>query len=181
VKDKFALFVQDTVEPLSLLAAGFNAGLDQASNRDPSFGRGGVGYAKRYSVNFASQTAWRFFTDFAYPTVFSEDPRYYRLGQGNAWRRLWHAARHSVIAHRDNGTHMFNYSEWVGTATAVALNNAYHPGTEHGFAPALRQVGFSVLEDVGYDVFREFWPEIARKLRIPFRGLQERRPPDGKQ
>ena len=51
--DKFALFVQDTVDPISLLTAGFNAGLDHAGNQDPTFGQGAAGYAKRFGASFA--------------------------------------------------------------------------------------------------------------------------------
>ncbi len=65
---------------------------------------------------------------------------------------------------------MFNFSEWLGTASAVVLSNTYQPDNERGFAPAAQAVGYSVLQDVGFDVLREFWPEISRKLRLPFRG-----------
>jgi hypothetical protein len=174
VKDKFTLLVHDTFDPASFFSAGFNASLDQAANRDPTFGQGATGYAKRFGVDFAGQTTWRFFKDFAYPTVFSEDPRYYRLGHGSPGKRLFHAAAHAFVAFRDDGKYMFNFSEWLGTVSAVVVTSAYHPGDEHGLAPAMRQVGFSVAQDVGFDVLREFWPEIARKLRMPFRDMGER-------
>ena len=173
VKDKFVLFVQDTLDPVSFLFAGFKAGLNQAANQDPTFGQGAAGYGKRFGAEFAGQTARRFFTDFAYPTVFSEDPRYYRLGHGSTRTRFLHAAEHTFVAHRDSGKHMFNFSKWMGTASAVALNNAYHPGNERGFTPATRQIGYSVMGDMGFDVLREFWPEIARKLHMPFRDTRE--------
>jgi len=67
---KFLLFLHDSADPVSVLAAGFNAGLDQASNKDPSFGQGATGYGRRFASNFAGQTASRFFGDFPYPTVF---------------------------------------------------------------------------------------------------------------
>jgi hypothetical protein len=174
VKDKFLLFVQDTFDPVSFLSAGFNASLDQAANQDPTFGQGAAGYGRRFGANFAGGATWRFFTDFAYPAIFSEDPRYYGLGHGSGGQRLFHAAQHTFVAHRDNGRHMFNYSEWLGTASAVALGNAYHPGNDRGFAPVMRRVGYSVLEDLGFDMLREFWPEIAHKFHIPFRDVPER-------
>lgn len=167
--DKFLLFVRDSFDPVTFIAAGFNAGLNQAENRDPSFGQGGVGYSKRFGASFADQASFKFFRDFAYPAIFSEDPRYYRLGQGNSGRRLLHAVEHAFIAHRDNGTRMFNFSEWLGTASFVTLSNVYHPGNERGVAPAARLVGYNIVEDMGFDVLREFWPEIARKFRLPFR------------
>jgi hypothetical protein len=172
-KDKFKLLVHDTFDPASFFSAGFNASLDQAAGRDPTFGQGAAGYGKRFGVDFAGQTTWRFFKDFAYPTVFSEDPRYYRMGHGSRGKRLFHSVAHAFVAYRDSGKYMFNVSEWLGTVSAVVVTSAYHPGDEHRFSPALSQVGLSVIQDVGFDVLREFWPEIARKLRMPFRDMRE--------
>lgn len=167
--DKFRLFVDDALDPITFLAAGFNAGIDQASNRDPSFGQGATGYAKRFGADYASETTWRFFTEFAYPTVFSEDPRYYRLAHGTGGKRMLHAMEHTFVAHRDSGRRMFNVSEWLGTTSAIALNNTWHPGSDKSPGAFARQTGFAVLSDMGFDVLREFWPEIARKLHMPFR------------
>ncbi len=171
--DKFTLFARDSVDPFSFLSAGFNAGLDQAGNRYPSFGQGAAGYGKRFGANFLTQTSHTFFTEFAYPAIFSEDPRYYRLGHGSAKSRLLHAVEHAFVAHRDNGKPMFNISEWLGTSSAVWLSNTYYAGGPRGFAPEARQIGYAVLQDVGWDVLREFWPEIAHKLKMPFRDLRE--------
>ncbi len=173
VKDKFVLFVQDTFDPISFLEAGFNAGLDQASNRDPTFGQGAEGYGRRFGADFAGQTTWRFFTDFAYPTIFSEDPRYYPLIRGSGRRRFFHAVEHTFVAQRDSGKHMFNVSQWLGTGTAVALNDVYHPGNERGFGPALRVGGYALAAGMGFDVLREFWPDISHKLHMPFRDTRE--------
>ena len=168
VKDKFTLFVRDTVDPISFLSAAFNAAEDHASNRDATFGQGAAGYGRRFGADFAGQTTWRFFTDFAYPTVFSEDPRYYRLIQGSGRQRFLHAVEHTFVAQRDSGKHMFNLSQWLGTATAVGLNDVYHPGNERGLGPALRTSGYALATGMGFDVLREFWPDITRKLHMPF-------------
>ena len=170
---KFILFAHDSADPISAFAAAFNAALDQASNRDPSFGQGGSGYVRRLGANFAGQTASRFFGDFLYPTIFTEDPRYYRMAHGSIRSRLFHAMSHTVVAHHDDGSLIFNYTEWLATGSSVALNNLYHPGNRPGVAAAARSGGFILLQDMGFDVLREFWPEIARKLKMPFRGVRE--------
>jgi len=172
-KDKFLLFLHDTVDPVTFLSVGFNAGIDQAEDTDHSFGQGAAGYGKRFGAEFAGQASSEFFKDFAYPTIFSEDPRYYRLAHGSARRRLVHALEHAFVAHRENGTRMFNASEWLGTTTASVLSNTYHPDNQRGFSPAAQRVGFSVLQDMGFDVLREFWPEVARKFKLPFRDQNE--------
>ncbi|MGH9740943.1 MAG: hypothetical protein ACRD51_01195 [Candidatus Acidiferrum sp.] len=169
-KDKVVLFLQDLSDPGTFLAAGFDAGLDQAQDSDPSYGQGAQGYGRRFGAELAGQATSRFFLDFAYPSIFSEDPRYYRMGRGPFGKRLLHALGHSVAAHRDNGNVMFNFSEWLGTASAVTLSNTYHPDNRRGFTPAAERVGYSVLQDVGFDMLREFWPEISQKFRLPFRG-----------
>jgi hypothetical protein len=174
--DKLRLFIGDTFDPISLLGIAYNSGLDQAQNFDPSFGQGAAGYAKRFAANLGSRTTTRFFTEFAYPTLFREDPRYYRLGQGNVSKRFWHAVGHAVITHRDSGHHGFNFSEWLGAGTGAAVSKAYHPDRENGLGPIAQGVAFTILTDVGFDVLREFWPELAKKFRMPFRGVNEPAP-----
>jgi len=169
LKDKFVLFLRGSYDPATGLGAAFNAGLSQAQNDDASFGQGAAGYGKRFAASYADQASSRFFTDFAYPTLFFEDPRYYRQGLGSTKVRLLHAVEHAVVAHRDNGNRMFNFSEWLGTISAVSVGNLYHPGNKRGFGPAAESVGISVLTDMGYDMLREFWPEIAHKFKLPFR------------
>jgi hypothetical protein len=169
LKDKFILFVMDSIDPVSFLDSGFNAGLAQAQNDDPTFGQGAAGYGKRFAASFTDQASSKFFTEFALPAIFSEDPRYYRLGTGSGRGRFWHAVEHVFVAHRDNGKRIFNFSEWLGTTSSVLLSNTYHPGNERGFAPAAQAVGSSVIQDMGFDVLREFWPEISHKFKLPFR------------
>jgi hypothetical protein len=170
LKDKFVLFVQDSFDPVTFLSTGFNAGLAQAENTDPRYGQGAEGYGRRFGAEYAGQATSRFFKEFAYPWIFSEDPRYYRLAHGSAGRRLLHAMEHAVVAHRDNGKQMFNFSEWLGTASAAVVSNTYHPDNQRGFSPVAQRVGYSILQDMGFDVLREFWPEISRKFKLPFRG-----------
>ena len=93
-RDKFVLFVRDSLNPVAFLDSGFNAGLDQASNRDRAFGQGVQGYAERFAANTADQASSKFFEDFAFPVIFAEDPRYYRMAQGPFRKRLFHALGH---------------------------------------------------------------------------------------
>jgi len=174
VKDKFFFFLEDSVQPANFLTAGFNAGIGQAEDDDPSYGQGAAGYGKRFGASLADQASGEFFKDFVYPTIFSEDPRYYRMAHGSTGRRFLHAVEHSVIAYRDkDGSKMFNFSEWLGTASAVVLANTYHFDNRRGAGPAAERLSISVGSDAGFDILREFWPEIARKFKLPFRDQGE--------
>jgi len=167
--DKFVLFVQNTLEPVTFLGAAFNAGWSQADNDDPQFGQGAAGYGKRFGAALADSTSSEFFGTFLYPFIFRQDPRYYRRRDGTTKQRLGHALTHVVIAQSDAGKPMFNYSEWFATASSISLHNLYHPGTERGFGPAANRFAVSIASDMGFTVLREFWPELSRKLKLPFR------------
>ncbi len=169
VKDKFRLFVRTSVAPATFFTAAFNAGISQAEDDDPSYGQGAAGYGKRFGASLAGQSSGEFFKDFLYPTIFFEDPRYYRLGQGSFGRRFSHALGHTVLAYREDGTTIFNFSESLGTISGVVLANTYHPDNRRGFGPAAERFSYSVGSDAGFDVLREFWPEIVRTFKLPFR------------
>ena len=173
VRDKFFLFLRDSVDPETFLASGFDAGLSQAENHDPQFGQGTLGYGKRYGVTYLDEVQFREFKEFTYPTIFSEDPRYYRIGQGPTSRRILRPFKHAIVAYSDKGHPMFNFSEWLGEASAVSLSNLYHPGNQRGFWPAAETVSTDVALDIGYDEIKEFWPELAHKLHLPFRDANE--------
>jgi hypothetical protein len=176
VKDKLFLYLHNTIDPETFFSAGFNAGISQAENDDPSFGQGGKGYAQRLGASYVDQVQVRFFKEFAYPTIFSEDPRYYRMGEGPPKKRFLHAVAHAVVAYNDKGRPMFNFSEWLGEVSGASISNLYHPGNGRGVAPAAQNIAIDVALDIGFDELREFWPETARKLKLPFRDQNEPAP-----
>jgi len=68
---------------------------------------------------------------------------------------------------------MFNYTELLGTTSGVILSNTYHPGNKRGVGPAAEGVALNIANDTAFDVLREFWPEIAHKMHLPFRDEHE--------
>ena len=167
--EKFHLWLKNTINPVTFIVAGFEAGIDQAADNDPTFGQGAEGYGKRYGAALADEVSIDFFHTFAFPVIFRQDPRYYRKGYGTGRQRLKHAMTHIFVAHADGGGSMFNYSEWLGTTASQALSNTYHPGHDRSVASASLEIAINVAEDMGEDILREFWPEVVRKFRLPFR------------
>jgi len=174
---KFLLFAGDTFDPITFLSVGFNSGIDQAQNNQPAFGQGAAGYGKRFGYNFSIAAAGEFFPVVVYSTIFREDPRYYRLGYGSPQRRFIHALKHTVIAKREDGGEEFNFSEWLGVTSTVALARAYHTGGQTGVGSAAEDAALTIAQNAGWNVLREFWPEVARTFKLPFRGVNEQQGP----
>jgi hypothetical protein len=170
--DKFHLFINNSVDPASYIGAAWDAGWAQLDWDDPPYRQGAAGFGKRYSAAVTDNVQSDFLGIFLFPSLFHQDARYFRLGEGNFKARLGHALAHRFVARSDSGRPMFNYSEWIGTTTSKALSNLYHPGNPRGFGPTASRVGFSVGNGMAWDVLREFWPEIAHKFHLPFRTSQ---------
>jgi hypothetical protein len=167
--DKFQLFLANSADPLSYVGAAWTAGVAQLDHDDKPYRMGAAGFGKRYTAAITDNVTGQFFSTFLYPSLFHQDPRYYRQGSGGVKARLGHSLIHRFVAVSDSGKPMPNYSEWLGTASSTALGNLYHPGNLRGFGPAATSVATNVGNDMAWDVLREFWPEIAHKLHLPFR------------
>jgi hypothetical protein len=167
--DKLRLFLNNNIDPSAYVSAAWDAAWAQLDYDDPSFGQGAAGYGKRYSVAVADNLQSDFFGIFLFPSIFRQDPRYFRMGEGRVKVRMEHALAHRFVARSDSGQRMFNYSEWLGTTTSKALGNLYHPGNPRGFGPTASRVGLSIGNGMAWDVVREFWPELAHRFRLPFR------------
>jgi hypothetical protein len=163
-KQKMLIATKDSFDyPLALLAAAY-AGLDQLTDSDPSYGQGAEGYAKRFGAWYADEAIGNMFTEGVFPTLFHQDPRYFRRGPqwGGAWKRTGYALTRVIITDSDTGKLQFNYSEWVGNAAATAIGNIYHVDGRDASTNTYR-----LLEQVGTDavsqVIKEFWPDLKKK------------------
>jgi hypothetical protein len=161
--EKLVIATKDSFDyPLVVLAGAF-AGVSQLADTDPSFGQGLKGYGHRLITNYADQAMGNMFTEAVFPIMLHEDPRYFRLGTGSKWHRTGYALTRVFVTNKDGGATRFNYSEWLGNATTVAISNAYYPDNRN-----FTDNGTKLLEQVGTDaisqVLKEFWPDIRHKL-----------------
>lgn len=162
-RQKFKLASQDAFDPGTfLLAAGF-AGEGQITNANPSFGQGVKGYAHYFVTSYADWSIGDFMTEAIYPTLFHQDPRYFRKGTGSAFSRLGAAVGQIFWTHTDSGGHMFNFSEIGGNATAVAISQAYYPENRTA-SGAISKLAVQVGVDTASNIVKEFYPEIRRVL-----------------
>ncbi len=161
-RQKLTIARKDSFDyPLVLLGGAF-AGLGQLTDQQPSFGQGLKGYGHRLVTNYADQALGNMFTEGVYPALLHEDPRYFRRGGGPIIKRVGYALTRVMVTHKDSGGSHFNYSEWLGNASAVAISNAYYPGSLT-FANDATKLLIEVGTDAASQVLKEFWPDIKRR------------------
>jgi hypothetical protein len=165
VRDKWRLFVRDSVDPFSFFSAAAGAGISQWHNEDPKYGAGFVPYLQRFGAAQADLTSQNFFQDAVLAPLFREDPRYFRRGPGSTvLHRIAYAVSRAVITRRDSGKDGFNFSGIVGMELGIALSSAYYPAKSvNGEELAYRTFTSFTASALG-NLLPEFWPDIKARL-----------------
>lgn len=163
-REKFKLFARQTFDPFQWIAAGAQAGLSQAENRMPGYGQGAAGYGKRYGAAMADVSDHEFISNFLFPILWKQDPRYFRLWQGSLPHRVGYSLEQKFSAKTDQGGRQFNYSKVLGAFAAKAVANIYYPPADRSFGLTMSRSGLSILSGMGSALGAEFWPDIDCKL-----------------
>ena len=160
---KFKVCARNSFDYIEYPVYGMLAGISQAENSEPGYGRGAAGYGKRYGAAFADGTIEGFMTGAVLPSILRQDPRYYQLGKGGFWRRTGYAISYIFITRADSGRIQFNASEIVGSALSAGISTySYHPRSDRTVRNSLSVWGTQVGYDTISGVFNEFWPDIHR-------------------
>jgi len=140
------------------------AGVNQARNHPAGYGQGAEGYGKRYGAGLADGLTDGLFVTGLYPSLFHQDPRYYRLGDGGFSHRTGYAITRILVTRQDSGRKAFNFSEILGSFSSAALAVTYYPKEERDFSDLAERAGVQFAFDAGFNVLKEFYPEIGRKI-----------------
>jgi hypothetical protein len=162
--EKFKLAAQDSFDPFSWAIVGVYAAVAQWGNDYRQFGQGMQGYAKRYGAAFADGTISNYMTEAVLPCILHEDPRYFRMAVGSAWKRTGYALTRVLVTRSDAGRRRFNSSEVAGTMIAAGIANLYYPSDNRSVGETMEKFTVNVVSDAGFNVLREFWPDMRRKV-----------------
>lgn len=164
VRGKFKLATDDSFDPFTWVITGLYAGVSQWQNDNPKFGQGAAGYGKRYGATFADQFLSNYISEAIMPALFHEDPRFFRLGEGSYWKRAGYALTRVLVTRTDSGGNRFNTSEIAGNLVSTSLSNFYYPRPDRTPTETLEKFAINVFSDAGFNVLKEFWPDMRRKV-----------------
>ncbi|MCU1311935.1 MAG: hypothetical protein JWO20_3060 [Candidatus Angelobacter sp.] len=155
-RQKFRVFAGETFDPSFVVIAAAVAGIEQAGDLAPNYGQGAGPYAQRFGAATASLAVASFYSEALLPTLFHQDPRYFRKGSGSIGSRLWYAITRTVVTHQDSGRSNFNYSHIGGLAALTATHNLYYPPVNRTAADNAERFGIVVGIAALLNVAREF-------------------------
>jgi hypothetical protein len=166
VEQKWQFFVQETFNPITIIASAATGGVTQATDADPKYGVGSIALAKRIGAATVDNVTQNFFSDFVMASVLHEDNKYRRRGeQYSFWSRVGYAISRAVVTRTDTGASTVNWSNFTGTALSVGLSNAYYPARSRNLNATAINWGTSA-GGVGFgNLAPEFLPDFKRLLK----------------
>lgn len=161
-KQKFNLAWRSSIDPITLMAAGFFAGIEQADNSFKGYGQGAQGYAKRYAANYADDFIGTMIGGAILPSLLKQDPRYFYNGTGSTRSRFFYAISRTVVCRGDNGHWQPNYSGISAGLAAGGISNLYYPAADrNGVSLTFENAGIGIAEGAVVNLFQEF---VVRKF-----------------
>jgi len=166
VSGKFKIFVNQSISPPYIFAAGFTAGISQARNVPEAYGQGWDAYGGRFGAAIARASSTSFFSTFVFASALHQDPRFFPQSHPSLWSSIKYSAERLVVTRNDSGRNAFNTSGIVGTLAAETLANAYLPVSEQTGAKTAERFGIDLAWRFAGNMFKNYWPTIFHSMGL---------------
>ena len=165
MREKFRIAYQNSFDYSAFIFNAVDVEFPYIEKSYPEFGNGWSAYGQYYWHGFVDKAIGNYMTDAIVPTLTHEDSRYYTLGRGHWYVRAIYAYTRVLITPNDAGQNTFNFSEIVGKGAAAGLGNLYYPSRYATWTKTGQRWLVQVaIRDGGFNIFREFWPDIATHI-----------------
>lgn len=162
---KFKLMFSTERDPATFGFSMFVALLGQAEGSHYAYGGGIGGYGKRFGQNYADTFDGAFWGNAVLPSLWHQDPRYFRMGTGTAWHRIGYALSTNIRAKHDGtGKWEPNYSNLVGNLISGGISNIYLPADERGVGSTFEGALTVTAEGGIGSMLEEFYPDFLQYL-----------------
>jgi hypothetical protein len=166
VGGKFKLFVNQSISPAYILAAGVSSAFNQARNVPKSYGQGWDAYGARYGETIARASSSSFFGTFVFASLLHQDPRFFPQYKPTLWGSVKYSAERIVVTRSDSGRNTFNASGLMGPLFAEGLANAYLPASEQTGGKTAERYGTDLAWRFAANMFKNYWPTIFHSMGL---------------
>src|ERR1700682_639340 len=162
--ERLSNYLVGIASPESILRAAASAGLRQADGGPKEWGGGAEGYGERVGNAFAQHVINQTLR-YGISAALHEDNRYFVSGQTGFLRRSKYAIKSTLLARHDNGNQYLSISRIGGDAGAAFISRIWQPRSTTDAGDGAVSFGITMASDIGFNVLREFWPDLKRRLR----------------
>jgi hypothetical protein len=154
-----------TAGPNAFLLSATGAGINQARDNPSAWGQGMEGYGHRFGSSLA-QRAIGNTIQLGVEAAIGEDSRYLPSQRTGVWPRAKHVLFRSLVVRRAGMDRVPPVGLWIGFLGGGLLSRSWQPAGHDEFVDGLQSTGISFSLRIAENAFREFWPDLKR--RLPF-------------
>jgi hypothetical protein len=149
----------------AIAGSAVGAAIQQAENSPHEWGQGWAGFGKRFAPGFG-ENAVKSAIKLTVGTVRHEDLIYRPSGKAGFKHRLEYALLSTVITRKTTtGKKTFASGEVSGAVGAGFISRLWQPVPLRTVSSGIGSAGVMLGVDAGFNVVREFWPEIRHPKR----------------
>ncbi len=163
-REAFMVATRNSFDYSAFVFVGVTSLLAEGTNAHSQLGKGVEGYWAYLWRGYLDKTDGNYFVDWAMPTVFHQDERYYAMGEGSILKRGTYAATRILITPNYHGKNSFNASEILGRGISQAISLAYYPSKTQTAGGYTEKYAYALGRDALTNTFRELWPDINEHL-----------------
>lgn len=159
-REAFMVATRNSFDYSSFVFVGVTSLLAEGTNAHSQLGKGVGGYWAYYWRGYLDKTDGNYWVDWAMPTIFHQDERYYAMGEGGFWKRAVYSSTRDFVTPDYHGKSSFNASELLGRGISQAISLSYYPSKTQTASAFGEKYAYAIGRDTLTNVFREFWPDI---------------------
>jgi hypothetical protein len=160
-RQRFNLYVINTIGPWAIVGESASAGISQARNSPWEWGQGAGAWGHRFGNNMAYNGV-RQTISYGVSEIVHEDNRYFASEKPTIPGRIGYVLISPVTARRRSGRRSFSISAFSGLVGASTIALAWRPQSQQSGGAVARNFIFSYAGTAGINAFREFFPSVVR-------------------
>lgn len=143
--------------PEAIVRAAAGAGIAQWEMTPKEWRGGPEAYGDRFG-NVMAMHVIRQALEFGGSLALKEDNRYFRSTDSGFLKRSKHAVVSAFTARNEAGTQHLAYSRVAAAAGSSFISRLWQPPSTDSAGDAAVSFGITMATDIGWNLFREFWP-----------------------
>jgi hypothetical protein len=160
-KHNFVIATHQSFDYSSFIFLGITSMSAEGLDSHPALGKGVAGFWGYTWRGFLDKTDGTYLGAWLLPSILHEDTRYYAMGEGSKWKRAGYVISRQAVARTYGGRQTPNIAGLSAKVLTQVISRNYYPAGSTDFGTLATKFGYGMARDVGFTMFREFYPDIA--------------------
>jgi hypothetical protein len=160
-------YLKSLVRPSAVFSNILIAGFEEARNFPHEWHRTGGGFEKRLASQYA-QYILDNTIELGFSALRHEDNRYFRVGDGNFFKRFGNVVKSTVVVSDSHGGQTVALGQIFGAYGSWAIaSQVWEPPSEQRVSRVLLWGSVNLAAKGGRNLIREFGPDLRKKHAAP--------------